>query len=303
MNIDKKSVVFMGSPDFALPSLKLLHQDSTIEIVQIYTQPPKPAGRGQKETPTPVHQYAKEHNLEVRTPKSLRKEEELEFFKTLRCDIVIVVAYGLIIPESYLSIPGQGFMNLHPSDLPKYRGAAPMHAVILNGDEDSAICVMQLDAGMDSGDILMRKEFKASQMNYKQMYDYCSHEGGKMILQVVKNYYEYKRDVQDHSKASFAPKVNKSMAEIKGEDYLKEAINKIRAFADAPGNYILYEGANFKISDIEFSQCEHSEKLGLCISKNDLKFYVMDGYLLIGKIQKPGKSFISSKEFINSLNF
>lgn len=294
--------VFFGSPDFAIPSLEKFHQDPNIELLQVYTQPPKPAGRGQKERTTDVNFYCAKNNLPVRMPKSLRREEELEFFSSLKPDVAIVVAYGLIIPGNFISVPKMGFLNLHPSDLPKYRGAAPLQWTLLNGEKESAICIMQIDEGMDSGDVLFREKFSVDNRDYQSLHDYCKIRGAEMLLEVINNYPDFKHTKQDHSKASFAPKITKEMALIEGKDTLETAINKSRALGSILS--IIDNEENIKIAEIfPVAELIPGSEIGkLCKINNEVRFYLKDGYIKIGKLKKPGKNFVSAKEFVPTNN-
>lgn len=148
--------VFMGTPDFALEALKALYSEH--DVVCVYTRPPKPAGRGHKLTPSPVQSYAEEHGIPVRTPSTLKKPEEFEAFKALNADIAIVAAYGMILPAPYLKAFPYGCLNIHGSVLPRWRGAAPIQRAIMAGDKETGVTLMQMDEGMDTGDMLLVKK-------------------------------------------------------------------------------------------------------------------------------------------------
>ena len=146
-------VVFMGTPDFAVPVLEKLVEKH--QVVCVYTQPPRPAGKGYKLTPSPVHQKADEFGISVRTPVSLRKSEEQQAFADLQADVAVVCAYGLILPQAILDAPKKGCINIHASLLPRWRGAAPIQRAIQAGDTQSGVTIMQMDAGLDTGDMLL----------------------------------------------------------------------------------------------------------------------------------------------------
>lgn len=150
-------IVYMGTPDFAVPALKKLHEMGE-EIVAVYTQPDRPRGRGKKLMPSPVKEAAEQLGLPVRQPEKLRTEEEVEWLKMAAPELILVAAYGQILPKSILEIPGYGCVNLHASLLPQYRGAAPVEAAILAGDEKTGVTVMQMEEGLDTGDMLMKAE-------------------------------------------------------------------------------------------------------------------------------------------------
>ena len=149
-------VVFMGTPDFSVPVLEAL-VEAGHEVVAVYCQPPRPAGRGKKETPTPVHRRAAELGLPVRHPVSLKGAEAQAGFAALDADVAVVVAYGLILPQAVLDAPRYGCLNIHASLLPRWRGAAPIHRAIMAGDAETGICIMQMEAGLDTGPVLLRE--------------------------------------------------------------------------------------------------------------------------------------------------
>lgn len=151
--------VFMGTPDFALEALKALH--SKHDVVCVYTQPPRPSGRGHKLTPSPVQQYAEEHNIPVRCPPTFKPQEEKDAFTALNADIAVVAAYGLILPKACLNAFKYGCINIHGSLLPRWRGAAPIQRAIMAGDKETGVTLMQMDAGMDTGDMLLTKKFRS----------------------------------------------------------------------------------------------------------------------------------------------
>ena len=150
-------IVFMGTPDFSVPALQQLH-DSGYEIVGVYTQPPRPAGRGKKERHSPVHAKALALGLEIRHPESLKSEETQSDFAALKADIAVVVAYGLLLPQEILDKPKLGCLNIHASLLPRWRGAAPIHRAIMEGDARTGISIMQMERGLDTGPVLLMEE-------------------------------------------------------------------------------------------------------------------------------------------------
>lgn len=178
-------VVFMGTPTFALPSLQALI-DAQHEIVAVYSQPPRPAGRGMKLTASPIQELAEKHNIPVFTPTSLKGAAEQNQFHDHKADVAAVVAYGLLLPQAILETPTHGCINLHPSDLPRWRGAAPLQRTILSGDKTTACCTMQMDAGLDTGDVLLRHQFDVPDgMNFGTLHDAMSKIGASMMCETL----------------------------------------------------------------------------------------------------------------------
>ena len=179
------SIIFMGTPEFAVSTLAAL-QASEHEIVAVYSQPPRPAGRGQKETPSPVHKFALEHSLPIYTPVSLKIPETQAQFAAHKADIAVVVAYGLLLPKPILEAYPLGCINVHPSLLPRWRGAAPIQRTLMAGDELTGICIMQMDEGLDTGDILLKEEgiFTAG-CDAGDLHDMLSQKATPLVLKVL----------------------------------------------------------------------------------------------------------------------
>src|SRR5213593_4643197 len=179
-------IVFMGSPDFAVPSLNAL-VDSGREIVAVYSQPPRPAGRGKGERKTAVHERAEALGIEVRTPKSLRNDDEQARFRALDADLAVVAAFGLILPTPILEAPKAGCINVHASLLPRWRGAAPIQRAILAGDETSGVTLMQMDEGLDTGPMLMRHTVDIRKKNGGQVTEEIANLGARLLVQWLDN--------------------------------------------------------------------------------------------------------------------
>ena len=204
-------VIFMGTPEFALPTLKALHHSSH-SIQAVITQADKPKGRGQKIFVSPVKQYALDSNLPILQPKTVNDTTFIESIKKNRPDIIVVVAFGQILNENFLKIPRQFCINLHSSLLPKYRGAAPIHRAILNGDIKSGVTTMIMDKGMDTGDILLMQETPINETdNAQTLHDTLSEMGGTLVLETIKRLEENTLlpVPQDHNQATYANKLKK----------------------------------------------------------------------------------------------
>jgi methionyl-tRNA formyltransferase len=178
-------IIFMGTPAFAVPALKELLKEK-LNIIHVYTQPPKKSNRGLKIEKTPVHLEAEKNNLKVHHPSSLRDEGELDFFKKISPDLVIVVAYGQIIPENFLNLSKKGFINIHASLLPNWRGAAPIQRSIMNGDKFTGISIMKIEKGLDSGPVMLSEKIEINnQLNYGLLSDQLSILGSKLIIKAI----------------------------------------------------------------------------------------------------------------------
>ncbi len=182
---DPMRLVFMGTPAFALPALKALHAAGH-EIVAVYTQPPRPAGRGQKDTPSPVHEYAREHQLPVSTPATLKTPEAQAEFAAHKADATIVAAYGLLLPKAILEAYPRGCINVHPSLLPRWRGAAPIQRCVMAGDNETGIVIMQMNEGLDTGDMLLVERYPiAKGTNAGALHDFLAEKAGPLVLKTM----------------------------------------------------------------------------------------------------------------------
>jgi methionyl-tRNA formyltransferase len=296
----KKKVIFMGSPSYAVPTLKALI-NSEYEILCVYTQSPKPAGRGQKIQKTPVHLIAEENNILVKTPLNFKDDKDVEFFADLNPDLAVVVAYGLIIPQKLLDIPKYGFMNLHPSALPKYRGAAPLQRTILAGEKTTDICVMKMDQGVDTGEVYVRKNITINpEDNFQILHDITSEEGAKMIIDTIDNIENISAIKQDSSGECYAHKIKKEEGEILFNiDNIDVINNKLRGLNPTPGVYFYINNKKIKIIEASISREEHDLVPGEMNLKQQLKIACIGGYIIPKTLQMEGKKAMSVTEFLN----
>ena len=253
MNIEKQSstkqrVIFAGTPEFAAISLQALieqQQALNIEIVAVYTQPDRKAGRGQKLTASPVKQLALEHNLPVEQPLTFKKSVEegqaaRETLANYQPDIMVVAAYGLILPIGVLETPTHGCLNIHASLLPRWRGAAPIHRALLAGDEQTGITIMQMDKGLDTGDMLYKVAYNiAADETTASLHDKMAELGAEAIVTVLKDlpWYQAKAEKQDDSLANYAEKLSKSEGEIDWTQSAELIERQIRGMHPYPGAY------------------------------------------------------------------
>jgi methionyl-tRNA formyltransferase len=240
-------IIFMGTPDFAVPALEALvaagHQ-----VVATYTQPPRPGGRRGKElTPTPVHRKAEELGIEVRHPISLKSAEEQAAFATLGADIAVVAAYGLILPQAVLDAPTHGCLNLHGSILPRWRGAAPIQRAILAGDTETGVDIMRMEAGLDTGPVLLEGRTPINRKTAGELTGELAQIGARLIVEVLADLAAYPAVPQPDEGVTYAKKIDKAETRL---DFAQEAVQverQIRAFAPAPGAWFEYQGERCKV--------------------------------------------------------
>jgi methionyl-tRNA formyltransferase len=287
-------LAFMGSPDFAVPALRAL-VTAGHEVTAVYAQPPKPAGRGQRETPCPVHLAALELGLAVRTPRRLKSNlPESDHFAGLKLDAAVVAAYGLILPEAFLAAPKRGCLNIHASLLPRWRGAAPIQAAILAGDAETGITIMQMDAGLDTGDMLLSEATPIGPRDTAaDLHDRLAAIGGRLILRVLDDPPMPLK--QPANLVSYAPKLSREDARL---NFLKPALElerQIRAYHPWPGSLALLGEAVLK-----FLGAEVVEGAGVPgeILDDRLTIACGQGALRPTRLQRAGKAAMTTAEFL-----
>ena len=242
----------MGTPMFAVPILKSLYQNG-YPISDVYTQPPQKSQRGQKINKSPIQGIAETLNLDFRTPKYLKdNKEEYEYFQSIDADLAIVVAYGQIIPKEFLTLTKKGFINIHASLLPKWRGAAPIQRSIMNLDTETGVSVMKIAEELDTGPVCNTYKINLeNNLNASDVADKLSLVAAEKLLDNIDNILEdrVKFIDQDHSKATYASKIQKAEGEINWNDKAKVIIGKINGLHPVPGAYFIYKGERYKILD------------------------------------------------------
>jgi methionyl-tRNA formyltransferase len=243
-------LAFLGSPDFATPTLRALHAAGH-EIAAVYCQPPRPAGRGKHEARCPVHRLAEELGLSVRTPARLRRDEaEHAFFASLGLDAAVVVAYGLLLPPEMLRSPRRGCLNIHASLLPRWRGAAPIHAAILAGDAETGVTIMRMDEGLDTGPILLQRAVPIGpRAKNPELHDALAALGTEMALEALAT--DPPVRPQPEEGATTAPKLSKADGKL---DWTKDAAfldRQVRAFEPWPGTFFEHEGTAIRVLEAE----------------------------------------------------
>ena len=249
-----KKIIFMGTPMFAVPILKSLYQNG-YPISHVYTQPPQKSQRGQKINKSPIQGIAETLNLEFRAPKNLKdNKDEYEYFKSLDADLAIVVAYGQIIPKEFLNLTKKGFINIHASLLPKWRGAAPIQRSIMNLDKETGFSIMKIAEQLDTGPVcnIYKIDLK-NDLNASDVADKISLIAAEKILDNIDDILEDSANFieQDHSKATYAPKIQKKEGEINWNNNAKNIIGKINGLYPVPGAFFIYKGERYKILKAE----------------------------------------------------
>lgn len=240
-------VVFMGTPDFSVTALEALVAAGH-EIACVYTQPPRPAGRGKKDRPTPVHARAQEMGLEVRHPKSLKGADAQAEFAALEADIAVVVAYGLILPQAVLDAPTHGCLNIHASLLPRWRGAAPIHRAVMAGDAETGVCIMQMEAGLDTGPVLLRGAMPiGAEDTTLVLHDALSALGARLIVEALATLALLAPEVQPEIGVTYASKIDKAEARIDWSADAVEIDRQIRGLSPFPGAWTMLGGKRLKL--------------------------------------------------------
>lgn len=294
------NIIFMGTPDFSVPAFQELINSTEHNIVALFTQAPKAKGRGMKLTNSPVHNLAIENGISVYVPKTLRNEEALELIKSINADIIIVVAYGFIIPKNILNAKKYGCLNIHPSKLPKYRGAAPLQRTIINGEKESAVCIMQMDSGLDTGDIILQENFKLSpHITLLELHDQCANIGAKLLIKTLDNIDNLPRIKQFEVGLSYAHKLYKEEGRVNWKESSFVIDCKIRGMNPWPGVYFEHAGKIIKILSSEYT--ENNYKLLPGELSNNFEVTCGKGTLIIKYLKPAGKSKMLATDYFRGL--
>lgn len=289
-------IVFMGTPDFSVPVLDALVADGH-DIAAVYCQPPRPAGRGKKDRPTPVHARATELGLEVRHPVSLKGADQQAEFAALAADVAVVVAYGLILPQAVLDAPHHGCLNIHASLLPRWRGAAPIHRAIMAGDAETGVCIMQMEAGLDTGPVLMREATAiGSEETTAQLHDRLSDMGAALIVQALRRLPELTADVQPEEGVTYAHKIDKAEARVDWTRPAAEVDRQIRGLSPFPGAWCEIDGQRVKLLASRLT--EGAGPAGVVLD-DSLRVACGDGAVELLRLQRAGKGAQDREIFLN----
>lgn len=298
------NIVFAGTPEFGLPCLDALIQ-STHHIQAIYTQPDRPAGRGRKLQASAVKEWALSQNIPVYQPLNFKTPETIAELDHLKPDVLIVIAYGLILPRAVLEIPRLGCINVHASLLPRWRGASPIQHAILSGDDQSGITIMQMDVGMDTGDMLCTIECPISHLDTAgSLHDHLAEISAKPLLAVLDELAsnQARPEMQNNELATYAGKINKEDALINWQHSAVEIDRRIRAFNPWPIAYTKLGNDILRIHQAQVCDMECTQAPGTIISLDKKGMVIATGNngLLVNKIQFPGAKAISVADWINS---
>jgi methionyl-tRNA formyltransferase len=298
-------VIFMGTPEFSCPALQKLIDDSEIEIVAVYTKEPKIAGRGHKITNSPIHNLALQNNLKVITPKTLKTPETQAEFINFKADAAVVVAYGLILPKAILEGTKLGCINIHPSLLPRWRGAAPIQRTIIEGDKETGITIIKMDEGIDSGNMITQEKFTLdNRISSQELEDKLADMGADILLKTLKeiNHGNYLETKQDSSLVTYAKKLEKEEAQIDWNLEAEKIHNKIRGLNSTVGTFLTYKNERIKILKSEIISLENNEIPGKIISANFTISCKRDAIQPL-ILQRPGKNPLNLSEFLRGFNF
>ena len=286
-------IIFMGSPDFAVPTLEALVATGH-DVVAAYCQPPRPAGRGKADRQTAVHERAEQLGILVRHPKSLCNEEEQAAFRALDADLAVVAAYGLILPKAILEAPKAGCVNVHASLLPRWRGAAPIQRAILAGDAVSGVTIMQMDEGLDTGPMLLKRELALDNKNAGQVTDEMAKLGAAALLEWLAN--PTPPEPQPDDGVTYAAKIDKAEARIDWSRSAVEIERQVRAFAPAPGAWFEVNGERVKVLEAvvgDDAQGAAGEVLDACLNGA-----CGEGYLRVLRAQRAGRGVMTAGELL-----
>lgn len=280
-------IVFMGTPDFSVPVLEALAAAGH-EIAAVYCQPPRPAGRGKKDRPSPVQARAEQLGFEVRHPVSLKTPEAQADFAALGADVAVVVAYGLILPQAVLDAPARGCLNIHASLLPRWRGAAPIHRAIMAGDAETGVCIMQMEAGLDTGPVLLRKTTPiGTEETTAQLHDRLSQMGAGAIVEALGCLDQLTPAAQPDEGVTYAAKIDKAEARIGWSKPAVEVDRLIRGLSPFPGAWFELDGVRIKAlgSRLADGSGTAGEVLG-----SDLRVACGAGAVVLTRLQRAGKA-------------
>lgn len=298
-------IAFAGTPEFAVPSLQALI-DSDHEVVAVWTQPDRPAGRGKKLTPSPVKVLAEANTIPVHQPLSLRTADAQQSMAGLELDLLVVAAYGLILPAEVLAMPKYGCINVHASILPHWRGAAPIQAAILNGDAETGVTIMQMDVGLDTGDMLLiHKTAIGQQETAGELTERLAVIGAEALIEGLQDLsaLQQQAEKQDDSQSSHVGKITKQQAEIHWQDSAEHISRQVRAYSPWPVAYTHFNGERLRIWQAHVDdRSANQSPVGHAIAKDTNALYIAtgDGVLAVTELQMPGKRRQSVTDFLNA---
>jgi methionyl-tRNA formyltransferase len=291
-------VVFMGSPDFALPTLKALSQH--YDVVGVVTQPDRASGRGRELKPPPVKLLAQKLNMPVFQPEKLRQPEAMEQLRSWNPDLIVVAAFGQILRKDVLELPPHGCINVHASLLPRWRGAAPINAAILHGDEETGITIMKMDVGLDTGPILTQRSIRLTREDTAgSVFEKLSQLGADLLVETLPDYLSGKIQPvpQPEDGATYAPMLKKEEGQLDFRRPAEELERRVRAFNPWPGSFMDFDGTLLKVhrAHVEAGEAEVGQKL---IYRDQPAVGAGNGLLVLDEVQPAGKKTMSGKAFL-----
>lgn len=299
-------IIYAGTPDFAVPALETLLQ-SEHEVIAVYTQPDRPAGRGRKLQQSPVKDCALSHDIPVYQPHSFKESAELEHFIELEADLMVVAAYGLILPTSILSAPRFGCINIHGSILPRWRGAAPIQRAILEGDSSTGITIMQMDVGLDTGDMISKQVLPIDpDWTSYDLHEQLKQLGADLLINTLPMIEsgQIQPESQDESLANYATKLSKAEAKINWHNSAKKIAREIKAFIPWPVSYTHLAGKLVRVWQASFDTTRRDGEPGDVLDHNNDGVYVScsNGVLCIEELQFEGKKRCTAAQTLNGRN-
>ncbi len=287
-------IIFMGTPDFAVPALRALH-DAGHDVVCVYTQPPRPAGRGKRLMPSPVQAAAEELGVPVCSPVSLRNPQAQAEFAALNGDVAVVAAYGLILPQAVLDAPAHGCLNIHASLLPRWRGAAPIHRAVMAGDTETGVTIMQMEAGLDTGPMLLKVTVPVGRKTTGALFDELGAAGAAAMVEVLADLAAFPPEAQDDAAAIYAPKIDKAEAKIDWSAPAEMIERLVRGLAPFPGAWFELEGERVKLLLAEVVAASGAPGLVL---DDDFAIACGNGAIRPLRLQRAGKPAMERSEFL-----
>lgn len=301
------NVIFMGTPGFAVPTLEKLHE-SRHNLVLVVTQPDKPSGRGKKLKKSEVKERAEKLGLKIFQPDKIKKQENIDLLKSYNPDVIVVVAYGQILNKEILTLPKYGCINVHASLLPKLRGAAPLNWALINGETKTGITTMQMDVGLDTGDMLLKSEVEIDEnINVGELHDILMHKGAELLIETLdkleKNELTPKK--QDDSLSSYAPILNNENRKINWNLPAKSIHNLIRGLSPWPAAYFTLDEKTVKVYSSSYINNDSDYEPGYVIKANNEGIFVKakDGIVILKEIQMPGKKKMPVEAYLRGNKF